>query len=83
MLSTVGVQTPGMLASGNADQDAIKFGTGLADQTYNNWLQNLSGVSDNALSATSAAATGQANAYGTLANLYRQCEKQRTDAERP
>jgi hypothetical protein len=59
----------GMLNSGNADIDAQKFGTGLADQTWNGWLSNLQGVNQNALSATSGAAAGQAGAYGSMANL--------------
>lgn len=60
----------GMLNSGNADVDALKFGTGLADQTYGSWLDRLRGVDSNALSATGAAAAGQAGGYGSLANLY-------------
>jgi hypothetical protein len=59
----------GMLDSGNADQDATKFATGLADQTYGSWLDRLSGVNQNALSATGATAAGQAGAYGSLADL--------------
>lgn len=62
----------GMLNSGNADIDALKFGTGLADQTYNGWLDRLSGINNNALSATGAAAGGQAAGYGSLADLYNQ-----------
>jgi hypothetical protein len=59
----------GMLNSGNADIEALKFGTGLADQTYGDWLTRLSGVNQNALSATTGAAAGQAGAYGSLADL--------------
>ncbi|MDQ5960570.1 MAG: hypothetical protein QG592_1653, partial [Pseudomonadota bacterium] len=61
--------TGGMLNSGNADIDALKFGQGLASQDYGNWLQNLAGVNQNALSATSGTAQGQAGAYGALSDL--------------
>jgi hypothetical protein len=62
----------GMLESGNADIDAMKFGTGLADQTYGSWLDRLRGVDSNAMAATGAAASGQAGAFGNLSNLYQQ-----------
>jgi hypothetical protein len=59
----------GMLDSGNSDLDAIKFGTGLADQTYGDWLTRLGGLVNPELSATSGAATGQAGVYGGLGTL--------------
>ncbi len=59
----------GMLDSGNADIDAMKFGTGLADQTYGGWLDRLSGVNKDAISTTGAVAGGQAGTYGSLAGL--------------
>lgn len=59
----------GMLDSGNADLDAIKFGTGLADQTYGDWLSRLGGLVNPELSATSGAASGQAGIQGGLATL--------------
>jgi len=59
----------GMLNSGNADADAIKFGSGLASGEYNNWLNNLSGLNTNAINATGAVAAGKAGVYGNLANL--------------
>lgn len=62
----------GMLDSGNADLDAIKFGTGLADQTYGDWLTRLSSLVNPELSATSGAATGQAGVQGGLATLATQ-----------
>jgi hypothetical protein len=62
----------GMLNSGNADADAIKYGSGLASGEYNNWLNNLSGLNSNALAATNAAAAGKAGIYGSLANLGQQ-----------
>lgn len=62
----------GMLDSGNADQDAIKFGTGLADQTYGDWLTRLGGLVSPELSATTGTATGQAGVYGGLGTLATQ-----------
>lgn len=59
----------GMLDSGNADLDAIRFGTGLADQTYGDWLTRLSSLVNPELSATAGAATGQAGVQGGLATL--------------
>lgn len=59
----------GMLDSGNADLDAIKFGTGLADQTYGDWLSRLGGLVNPELSATAGAAQGQAGVQGGLATL--------------
>lgn len=61
----------GMVNSGNADIDALKFGTGLANQEFGSWLDRLNGVNSNALTATSGAASGQAGAYGGLADLAR------------
>jgi hypothetical protein len=59
----------GMLDSGNADLDAVKFGTGLADQTYGDWLTRLGGLVNPELSATSGAASGKAGIQGGLASL--------------
>lgn len=62
----------GMLNSGNADLDALTFGQNLQNQQYGSWLDRLSGLNQNALSATGAAAAGQAGAYGSLSDLYQQ-----------
>jgi hypothetical protein len=59
----------GMLNSGNADVDAIRFGQGTANQEYQNWLKNLQGYAGMGLQATGGAAAGQAAGYGGLANL--------------
>jgi hypothetical protein len=59
----------GMLASGNADQDAQTFGQNLQNQQYNSWLTNLAGFTNPELAATSGAATGTAGVYGDLASL--------------
>lgn len=62
----------GMLDSGNADQDAQTFGQNLQNLQYNNWLSSLSGINNNALQATTGAATGQAGVYGGLGTLATQ-----------
>lgn len=58
-----------MSDSGNADIDALSFGQNLQNQQYQGWLSNLAGINNNALSATSGAAAGQAGVYGGLADL--------------
>lgn len=55
----------GMLNSGNQQQDLMKFGQGLADQEYQNWLKGLGGIAD----AGFGAAQGQTGRQGTLAGL--------------
>lgn len=59
----------GMLDSGNADQDAQTFQTNLVNGQIGNWLGNLGGMSNNALSATAGTASGQAGAYNDLSSL--------------
>ena len=58
-----------MLASGNADIDAINLTTGLANQDFGNWLSRLGATISPELAATSGAAAGRAAGYGGLANL--------------
>lgn len=60
----------GMLNSGNADTDAIKYGTGLANQTYGSWQDRLAGFVNPELSATQGAAAGTAGVDQSLASLY-------------
>ena len=53
----------GNLNSGNADADAMKYATGLASQTYKDYLAGLSpylGANANAVAGAANAATGQA-----------------------
>lgn len=52
----------GRFQSGNADIDAMTYATGLADQSYNSWLDRLTGASNTALA-------GQTGALNNLANL--------------
>lgn len=54
----------GMLNSGNADVDAITYGTGLANQTYGSWQDRLAGLINPELSAVS----GKAGAQNNIAN---------------
>lgn len=56
----------GMLNSGNADADAIRFGTGLADQTYGSWQDRLAGLINPELQATA----GGAGVAGNIASVY-------------
>lgn len=60
----------GMLSSGNADVDALTYGQNQQNQQYNSWLDRLSGINNNALSATGTTAAGQAGGYTNLSNLY-------------
>jgi hypothetical protein len=62
----------GMGASGNADIDAMTYGTGLANQSYQQWINNLQNAGQLGASTTGAAAAGQAAGYGSLANLAQQ-----------
>lgn len=52
----------GNLASGNADADTLKFATGLAGQTYSNYLQGLNPY----IGANANAITGASNLYAGL-----------------
>lgn len=54
----------GNLASGNADTDAMKFATGLADQSYGNYVSRLAPY----LSGTQTATFGQAGVDTGLGN---------------
>lgn len=59
----------GMLASGNADLDALRYGTGYANQTYRGWQDQLAGFVNPELSATSGAASGRTGVDTSIANL--------------
>jgi hypothetical protein len=62
----------GMLSSGNADIDALTFGTGLANQTYGSWQDRLAGLINPELSAATSAAGGRAGAASNIANVIGQ-----------
>jgi len=55
----------GLYGSGNAAMALDKYGQGLANQDYGNWLTNLSGLNSQGLTA----AAGQTGRQGSLANL--------------
>lgn len=61
-----GASAAGMLNSGNTLTALSQYGQGLANQEYGSWLDRLSGLSTQGLSA----ANGQAGAYGSLSDLY-------------
>jgi hypothetical protein len=56
----------GMLDSGNADLDALNFAQNNQNQQYQNWLQGLTGLSNNALTVAGA----KSGVDTSLANLY-------------
>ena len=58
----------GNVASGNTLEGLDTFGTNLANQEYQSWLGNLSGLGAQGLTA----AGGQANALNNLSNLFGQ-----------
>lgn len=62
----------GMLNSGNADVDALTYGTGLANQAYGSWQDRLGALINPELTATSGAASGRASAASNIANMIGQ-----------
>ena len=73
----------GMGASGNAGMDAMNYASGLSNQQYQQWLNNLNTSGTNTgsmantlaqmgLSGTGTAAAGQSQGYTNLANLAQQ-----------
>lgn len=69
-----GAASRGMLNSGRASKDLLRFGTGLADQTYGSQLQRLMGLNQQGMGATGAqvgtAATGLQGQLGTRQSAY-------------
>jgi hypothetical protein len=59
----------GALNSGNTDVDLLKYGTGFADQAYQQWMGHLAPYNQLELSATSGAASGNAGINQNVANL--------------
>lgn len=59
----------GMANSGNTDTDAMKYASGLANQTYQQWVQNLAPYNNLQLSATQGAATGNAGINQSVAGI--------------
>lgn len=69
-----GAASRGMLNSGRASKDLLRFGTGLADQTYGSQLQRLMGLNQQGMASTGAqvgtAATGLQGQLGTRQSAY-------------
>ena len=64
-----GAATRGILNSGNTLMAEQKYGNDLANQNYQQYVSNLGSLIYPSITATSGAATGQAQGYGNLANL--------------
>lgn len=60
----------GMLNSGRASKDLMRFGTGLADKTYGDQLQRLMGLNQQGLSATAASTQGETGRLGTRTTAF-------------
>jgi len=58
-----------MYNSGNADQDVINYGQGMANQEWGNWLKNFQNFINPEATTTAAATTGQAGVLGQQSNL--------------
>lgn len=67
----------GMLGSGNLFDELQRRGQGYANQEYGSWLDRLSGVSGQGLSA----ASGQAGVSGAIANLFQNTADNRLGLE--
>lgn len=72
-----GASAAGMLNSGNTLTALNEYGQGLANKEYGGWLDRLAGQSAQGLQA----ATGQANGYGNISNLYQNTTGQRLGVE--
>jgi hypothetical protein len=60
----------GMLNSGNADADTLRFSQGLADQSWNSWLDRLMGQDQRGLAAAGAQAGVAGQQAGLATNYY-------------
>lgn len=59
----------GVLGSGETTLDTLTYAQGLANQEYGNWLDNLSGYSNQQAGLYTTGLGGQAGALGDLASL--------------
>ncbi len=59
----------GRLQSGNTGLDTLTYATGLADQTYGNWMDRLQGYDAQNTGLYTMGTTGQAGTMGSLADL--------------
>lgn len=69
----------GRLSSGQTGLDTLQFSQGLADQSYQNWLNNLSGFGQQQAGIYTGGIQGQAGALSDLANLSTGTANQRLD----
>lgn len=69
----------GSLNSGQTGLDTINYATGLANNEYQNWLNNLSGFSGQQGGIYTGAVGGQAGALSDLANLATGTAGQKVD----
>lgn len=69
----------GRLSSGQTGLDTLTFSQGLADQSYQNWLNNLSGFGQQQAGIYQGGIQGQAGALSDLANLATGTANQRLD----
>lgn len=69
----------GRLSSGQTGLDTLTFSQGLADQSYQNWMNNLSGFGNSQAGIYTGGIQGQAGALSDLANLNTGTANQRLD----
>lgn len=69
----------GRLSSGQTGLDTINYAEGLANNEYQNWLQNLSGFSGQQSNIYTGAIGGQAGAKSDLATLATNTAGQKVD----
>lgn len=69
----------GRLSSGQTGLDTINYASGLANNEYQNWLNNLSGFGQQQAGIYTGATTGQAGALSDLANLATNTSGQKID----
>lgn len=62
----------GLLTSGAQQKGLLAYGQGLADQTYNNYLGNVTNLSNTGQNAATFQGTTSMNAAGNIGNLYNQ-----------
>lgn len=69
----------GQLNSGQTGLDTLNFSQGLANNTYQQWLQNLSGFGGQQAGVYTGATTGQAGALTDLASNATNAAQQKVD----
>lgn len=77
-LQALARQNPNMSQSSNAQINATTLGQNLANQDYQQWVNNLMQTGGMGINATGTAAAGQAGQYDALANLASQYAQNQT-----